>query len=107
MIVISYVFFGSNFEQKRGELFFNQFQGANLNGEVESVGVAYHSVSLKLLNDTNTYMFNPITSELNNNKPFQNFARRGDWVTKQPYVDTLVLRKDGRSYRYVLSKVFK
>lgn len=82
---------------------FEKFYASEINGKLTSIeasaGIVYFKVDL-----SREYGFSPITSTLNQNNPFSDFADEGDTVKKISHSDTLLLIKNGKTYKYTFKK---
>ncbi len=107
-ILITYfvlaVYISNILGDKQTKKSYDEFYNADLNGEIEKVGIKHHGVGLKLSNNPKEFAFHP-GSSLNGNNDFLDFADRGDSVVKLPKSDTLFLIKNNKPYLYRFSKL--
>jgi hypothetical protein len=88
----------------KAKMRFDEFNQANLNGYIEGVWIENKMVGFKLINHR-SYVFNPYTDKyLNEGNIFDHIAEYGNKVIKEPYSDTLYLKKDGKVYKYLFRK---
>lgn len=82
---------------------FKKFYASNIDGKLTSIdpsaGIVYFKVDLN-----EEYGFSPVTSTLNQNNPFSDFADEGDTIKKTFNSDTLLLVKNGKIYKYTFKK---
>lgn len=105
LVVTGYVYFGGSYTRDRGKQFYSTFNSSDLRGEIEKIYIAYKGVALKLNDDSTTYIFYPVTSQLNDNNIFDNVAEKGDKIIKPAYSDTLKLVKRDKIYLYTFQKI--
>jgi len=99
-----YLFIALKIGSKRTVNSYNHFNSSNLNGELEYVEIKYHKSAFKILGVDDEFCFDPITSELNDNKKFLYTAQKGDIIIKKAFSDTLKLKKDDKIYQYKFRK---
>jgi hypothetical protein len=81
------------------------FNSSHIHGKIEKVFIISKGTALKLVNDSVTYVFYPMTSPLNDNQIFDGFATKGDSVIKSAHSDTLKLLKGDKAYLYTFEKL--
>ncbi|MFY0255837.1 hypothetical protein ACDQ55_17990 [Chitinophaga sp. 30R24] len=104
MIVVSAILYQSIKVKKRAKRNFDLFYEADLDGKISDMTVSVGVVYFKLDKSDKKYGFIPITNELNNNMPFFNTARIGDYIMKPIKSDTLKLIKGDNIYLYTFRK---
>ena len=104
LIAIIYILLAQIFGHKRDKRNFDMFYNSEINGTVKEIYIKYHEVGFRLNNDSTEYIFDPLTSIINQKKIFEYFATKGDSVIKPRYQDTLILIKEGRRYPYTFQK---
>jgi type II secretory pathway pseudopilin PulG len=77
--------------KEKGKIHFQAFNLADIDSEIESVGIALKGTKLKLVNGEE-FVFYPVTNiSLNGNEIFRMKAKKGDKVIKKVQSDTLYL----------------
>jgi hypothetical protein len=104
IIVASVILYQSFKVKKKAKWNFDLFYNADLNGKISDMTVSVGVVYFKLEKSDEKYGFIPITNELNNNMPFFNTAKIGDYIIKPVKSDILKLIKEGNIYLYSFKK---
>lgn len=105
LFLVVVIFASQYFAKERGKRNFRDFDKAEINNILKSDSYTYDKgASISLLNGMD-YIFYPHTdSKLNDNKIFNQTAKKGDRVIKESYGDTLFLYKDDRVLKYTFIK---
>jgi hypothetical protein len=99
-----YLFIALNNGRKNAVKSYNYFNSSNINGALEYVENKHHKSAFKILGVNDEFCFDPITSELNENKIFLHTAHKGDTIIKKAFSETLQLKKDSKIYQYKFRK---
>jgi len=70
---------------------FTTFYSTNINGQIDSVRIAYRGIGLQLT-DKREFFFYANVAE-NDNRTFEYTAEKGDSIVKPAYGDTIYLKK--------------
>lgn len=88
----------------KGKEFFDDFNNADIDNQIEFLRVAYKGTQVRLI-DGREFVFYPITDDkLNDSKIFIYNAQRGDKVIKKAFSDTLYLQTKEGVYLYTFKK---
>jgi len=105
IIIIVFFFVREEYDDNRWKNEFIHFDSTYINGELEYVALASHAVVFKIKGNKSKYIFSPQTSELNENRIFDHFAKKGDIIIKNKFADTLKLLKSKKVYLYSFDQV--
>jgi hypothetical protein len=90
--------------QSKAKQYFEDFNSARIDGEIESVDVVMKSIGFKLIGGRE-FVFSPVKVDKSDSiQLFKNDAARGDKVLKEPYSDTLYLKKGNLVKKYTFIK---
>jgi hypothetical protein len=101
LILIPLMYFGSRHNYSNGKSNYQKFYEDSIAGELTYIGIKNHGVEIRLKNSSDAHVFYPLSDEvLNDGQIFQNFAEKGDFVSKKSSTDTLLLIKNNRVYKF-------
>jgi len=81
-----------------------KFDNSKIDGVLKDVYIKHHGVGFKLTNVNEEFVFYPYTSELNDNKVFDQLAKGGDRIIKSQNSDTLILISNDKEYKYIFQQ---
>lgn len=107
VIAVIYILTANYFGGKRTKQEFLKFDNSKIDGVIKEVYIKQHGVGFKLDDRNEEFIFYPYTSDLNDNKIFDHFAKNGDRIIKQQNSDTLTLISNGEKYKYTFQRFDK
>jgi len=102
--IFIYIFTAQKVGGNREREFFNRFNSSNIHGELEYAKIRYHLCAFKIKGIGEEFYFDPITSDLNNDRIFEYVAEEGDIIIKKAYSDILELKKGDKVFIYKFRK---
>lgn len=81
-----------------------KFDNSKIDGVLKDVYIKHHGVGFKLTNVNDEFVFYPYTSELNDNKVFDQLAKGGDRIIKSQNSDTLILISNDKENKYIFQQ---
>ena len=107
MLFTLYMIIGSYYSNNIAKKNYLKFNSAYINSSLIKVDIAYKGNRIQMKNNHEKYVFYPHTNDsLNKGKHFNLFAKKGDFIFKKRYSDTLYLNKKGVIYKYTFQKKF-
>jgi len=101
-----YLILGGIYVKRQSKKDFKDFNKAEINGKIVSIGIAHHKAIFKVNNDEQSFIFSPyVDDKLNAGKIFDLFARIGDRVIKHAGSDTLYLIRSEKVYKYTFDRL--
>ncbi|MCH2083792.1 MAG: hypothetical protein MK226_15460 [Saprospiraceae bacterium] len=94
----------NRYYRKRELVKFQEFYQTDVSGKLYSIIDSNTGAQIVLSETKEKFTFSPFTSFLNQKKRFAEFAKKGDFVTKPAFSDTLKLFKNGQVYLYTFRK---
>ncbi|MCK5740741.1 MAG: hypothetical protein KAH48_00875 [Chlorobi bacterium] len=104
VVFITVLVIVGNIQLDRQKQLFDSFYSTDINGIIEAVWIGDHKCVFKTKKIESIFVFDPYTSNLNDNRMFEYNAGKGDRIIKPAYSDTLQLLKNGVIYKYTFSK---
>ena len=100
IIAVIYTLTANYYGGKRARKEFLNFYNSKIDGVIKDVYIKHYEVGFKLDGSNDEFIFDPLTSDLNDNKIFEHFAKSGDRIIKKQNSDTLTLISNNKEYRY-------
>ncbi len=104
VIAFFYFYFAEKIDNTLTKKAYIDFDTTNIYGVIKEVRIGYQGSVFKVDKLNKKFVFYPHTSELNQFKIFDQFAKNGDTVIKPKFCDTLKLIKNGKQYLYTFQK---
>jgi hypothetical protein len=104
VIAVIYILTANYFGGQRTKQEFLKFDNSKIDGLIKEVYIKYHGVGFKLDGRNEEFIFYPYTSDLNDNKIFDHFAKSGDRIIKNQNSDTLTLISNDEKYKYTFQR---
>ena len=104
IIAIIYILTANYFGSRQIKQDFLIFDKSEIDGLINDVYIKHHGVGFTIVGENEEFIFNPKTSELNDNKIFDHLAKSGDRVFKRQNSDTLILITNDKEYKYTFQR---